>query len=99
MKSKLVKPESWIYVIVENPGGAESFLGQVDEETGVQFIPAFLEKDEATMSMGQFKRRKGTKYEVQAVLFEELAKDAADNNFSIFILNDAGEIQEQISSG
>ena len=98
MKSKLVKPETWVYVIVENPGGAESFLGQVDEETGIQFIPTFLDKDAATMSMGQFKRRKGTKYEVQAVLFEDLAQDAADNGFSIFVLNDAGEVQEQVSA-
>lgn len=98
MKSKLVKPETWVYVIVENPGGVESFLGQVDAETGIQFIPTFLEKDAATMSLGQFKRRKGTKYEVQAVLFEELAKDAAANSFNIFILNEEGEIQEQINS-
>jgi hypothetical protein len=97
LKSKLVKPETWVYVIVENPGGVESFLGQVDEKTGIQFLPVFLEKDAATMSMGQFKRRKGTKYEVQAVLFEDLVKDATDNRFSIFILNDAGEIKEQIN--
>ena len=98
MESKLVKPDTWVYVIVQDPGPREHFLGQVDEETGIQFIPAFLKKDAATMSLGQFKRRKGSKYEVQAILFEDLGEDAAANGFQIFILNDEGEVQEQINT-
>jgi hypothetical protein len=98
LESKLVKPNTWVYVIVQDPGPREHFLGQVDEETGIQFIPAFLEKDAATMSLGQFKRRKGSKYEVQAILFEDLGEDAVANGFQIFILNDEGEVQEQINS-
>ncbi len=97
MESKLVKPDTWVYVIVQDPGATERFLGQVDEETGIQFIPAFLEKDAAVMNLGQFKRRKGSKYEVQAVLFEDLVQDSVANGFSLFILNGEGEILEHLT--
>jgi len=97
LESKLVKPDTWVYVIVQDPGSTERYLGQVDQETGVQFIPVFLEKDAAVMNLGRFKRRKGSTYEAQAVLFEDLAQDSAANGFNLFILNDEGEVLEHVS--
>ena len=41
-------------------------------------------------------RRKNCQYEVQAILLEELAKDAAVNEFMIFILNEKGQVLEKI---
>jgi hypothetical protein len=41
-------------------------------------------------------RRKNCKYEIQAILLEELAKDAAVSGFAIFLLNENGEILEKI---
>lgn len=95
--SKLVKDETWVYAIVQDPGGQERFLGQVDEETGIQFIPVFLDKENAQLGLGRFKRQKGLKYEVQAVMYGELAKDSAANGFIIFILDGEGQILEKLS--
>jgi hypothetical protein len=41
-------------------------------------------------------RQKGRKYEVQAILFEELSKDAAAGGFMIFLLNENGKVLERI---
>jgi hypothetical protein len=41
-------------------------------------------------------RQKGRKYEVQAILFEELSKDASAGGFMIFLLNENGEVLEKI---
>lgn len=89
--------DTWIWVIVQNPGENEQFLGQHDDKKNVSFIPAFYEKDIAQQCLIQLITEKGNKYEAQAVLFEELAKDAAQHGFSIFMLNADGEILEEIA--
>jgi hypothetical protein len=39
---------------------------------------------------------KGKKYEAQAIFFDELAKDAAQHGFMLYMLNADGEILEEI---
>ena len=92
-----ITSDTWIWVIVQDPGGDEQFLGQYDEKKNISFIPAFYEKDDAQQSLIQLITEKGKKYEAQAVLFEELTKDAAQHGFLIFMLNADGEIREEIS--
>ncbi len=96
MTDKLTS-DTWIYVIVQDPGGNEQFLGQYDDKKDVSFIPAFYEKDDAQQCLIQLITEKGKKYEAQAILFEELTKDAAQHGFLIFMLNADGEILEEIS--
>ncbi len=43
MKNEL-KPDTWIWVVVQNPGANEEFLGQAYEDQHESFIPAFFEK-------------------------------------------------------
>jgi hypothetical protein len=95
MKSKLT-PETWIWIVVQNPGASEQFLGQHDKDQDVSFIPAFFEKEDAQQCLIHMTTQKGDKYEVQAILFGELTKDAAKNGFMIFMLNAKGEILEKI---
>ena len=96
MTGKLTS-DTWIWVIVQDPGGNEQFLGQYDDKKDVSFIPAFYEKDDAQQCLIQLITEKGKKYETQAILFEELTKDAAQHGFLIFMLNADGEILEEIS--
>ena len=91
--------DTWIWVIVQNPGGDEQFLGQHDDKKDISFIPAFYEKDIAQQCLIQLITEKGNKYEAQAILFEELAKDAAQHGFLIFMLNADGEILKEIAPG
>ena len=95
MKKEL-KPNTWVWVIVQNPGPQEQFLGQEYQDQNVSFIPAFFKKEDAQQCLVQMTTQKGDKYEAQAVLYNELVKTAAKHDFMIFILNSDGEILEKI---
>lgn len=95
MKKKLA-PDSWIWVVVQNPGPNEQFLGQYDRDQDISFIPAFFEKEDAQQCLIHMATQKGDKYEVQAIFFGELTKDASQNGFMIFMLNADGKILEKI---
>jgi hypothetical protein len=95
MKNEL-KPDTWIWVVVQNPGANEEFLGQEYEDQNVSFIPAFFEKEDAQQCLVHMTTNKGNRYEVQAVLFSELVQTVAKNDFMIFMLNADGEILEKL---
>jgi len=95
MKKEL-KPDTWVWVVVQNPGPQEQFLGQEYQDQNVSFIPAFFKKEDAQQCLVQMTTQKGDKYEAQAVLYNELVKSAAKHDFMIFILNSDGEILEKI---
>jgi len=81
----LIKGNPWVWVVVMDPGKNEQFLGQHYKKEDISFIPTF-----------HMKRDKRKKYEVQAIEYNELARDASKHNFMLFILNGAGEILEKI---
>ena len=88
--------DQWVWVVVQDPGGNEQFLGQHDEQKDISFIPAFTDKEAAQQGYLNLIRDPGHKYEVQAILREELVKDAAAGGFSVYLLNDSGDILEKI---
>jgi hypothetical protein len=88
--------DQWVWVVVQDPGGKEQFLGQQDQQENISFIPAFHSKEEAQRCFMNMARQKGPKYEVQAILHEELLKDAAAGGFMIFLLNENGDVLEKI---
>ncbi|UCG08285.1 MAG: hypothetical protein JSV83_06460 [Desulfobacterales bacterium] len=94
--AKAITADTWVWVVVEDPGGDEQFLGQFDEKRNISFIPAFYQKEDAQQCFAQMHRQKEKKYEVQATFFGELAIDAAKHGFMIFMLNREGEILEKI---
>jgi hypothetical protein len=89
-----LKPETWVYVAVMDPGANEQYVGLVDADE-TSFIPAFLTKDEAQTCLINMPREKNKKYEVQAILYEELASDAIKNGFAVYLLDGQGKIMEK----
>ena len=51
-----------------------------------------MEKDHALQCINMFKKDKSLKYEAQAVVFEELAKDAKENGFLALVLDGEGKV-------
>ncbi|MEW6079935.1 MAG: hypothetical protein AB1724_19160 [Thermodesulfobacteriota bacterium] len=86
------KKEDWVYVAIESAGNSEGYAGYRDAPSNVFYIPAFYDKDAAQDCLINLPREKGKKYEVQAVLFEALAGDAAVNGFMIFMLDKEGHV-------
>ena len=95
MKNELT-PDTWIWVVIQNPGADEQFLGQEYEDQNVSFIPAFFEKEDAQQCLIHMATNKEDKYEVQALFFKELAEDAGKHDFMVYMLNADGEILEKI---
>jgi len=96
--SKYVKKDQWVWVVVQEPGRDEHFLGIEDEKRGESFIPVFLQKEEAQQGLNHLPLEKEMKYEVQAIRLNNLATDAAQKGFMVFVLNGSGEVLEKIKS-
>jgi hypothetical protein len=88
--------DQWVWVVVQDPGGNEQFVGQHDEQEDISFIPVFADKEAGQQGLLGLTRQPGHKYEVQAILREELIKDAAAGGFMIFLLNESGDVLEKI---
>lgn len=87
---------TWVWVVIENPDKEEKIVGQLDEKSGISFIPTFESKENGLMCMNFLARDPGKKYEPQAILYEELAVYAKKNRFMICFLDGTGKITEKI---
>ncbi len=90
----------WFYVVVQNPDtDTEEFLGFEDQETGTHFIPAFETKEEA---QGCFllmpKDVIHKKYEVQALIKEDLILHAERHNFDVYLMDQKGKIKKKLEA-
>ncbi len=97
--SQSIKNDQWVYVIVHGPEENAKILGQQDIENNVSFIPVFLTKEDAMMNINLLAREKGTRYEAQAMLYEDLTDRISGQGFMLFVLNESGEIMEKIQPG
>ena len=85
-----------VWVIVQTVEGVEQFVGQHHPDLGINYIPFFNEKEDAQQGMLFFKRRKGSRVEVQALRLRELARDAARHGFLLFRSDADGQILDKI---
>ena len=95
MMTRELKATSWVYVLVQNPGGEEQIVGQRDSENGVAFVPLFLDKDTAMQGVVHMTKEKGRKFEIQAIIYEDLASYAAKGGFLLFVLDAEGRIVDK----
>ena len=92
-----IKSHQWIYVVVQNPSSDAQYLGQHDDDADISFIPIFFEKEDALMCVNLMAKDKQKIYEVQAVMYQEVAAQAAAGGFHLFLLNKEGEVVEKIN--
>jgi hypothetical protein len=95
--SPKIAATSWVYVLVQNPGGDEQIVGQQDTKDNIAFIPMFLDKDSAIQGVVHLVKEKGNKFEVQAIIFEDLAVYAANGGFILFILDGTGQVIDKLT--
>ncbi len=91
--------DQWYYIVIQNPGTpSEEFLGYEDQTSGATFIPVFLSKEEASQCfLVMPKDIMNQKYEVQAIIKEDLMLHAVKSGYKIFLMNDKGIVQEEIN--
>ena len=86
--------DEWVFVIISDTDGNEKYLGLYDENKKTNFIPVFRNKDDADSCFMMMSKKKGQKYEIQAVLMDELLKDIVNNEFYVAIVDGDGKILE-----
>lgn len=91
-----VNADTWLYVVIQKKGVNEQIVGQTDAEHDVSYIPAFKSKEEAQQAIFQLHLEKKSKYEVQAIIYEDLAEHAKEDGFLIFVLNENGNVIERL---
>ncbi len=91
--------DTWYYIVVQNPGTpGEHFMGFTDKQTNVTFIPAFATKEIAQQCfMVMPKDLMNEKYEVQAIIKEDLLEQGRQNEYEVFLMDDRGNMLEKIS--
>ena len=87
-----IEPTTWLYVAVRKTGQAEEIVGQNDTENDIAYIPAFQNKEAAQQAMFHLHLEKKSKYEVQAIIYEDLARYAVDGGFLIFVIDEDGKV-------
>ncbi len=91
-----IKDDTWLWLVAENPGENEKFLGQVDGEHNISFNPAFLEKEAALQGLYFLARDRKVKFEMQAIQYRDLAPRLAEEGFFLFVLDGEGNVLEKI---
>jgi hypothetical protein len=92
-----ISTTSWVYVLVQNPGGDEQIVGQRDTGSDIDFIPLFLDKDSALQGVVHMVKEKGKRFEVQAIIYEDLAGYAAQGGFILMVLDGQGQVIDKIA--
>ncbi len=90
--------DSWLYVIIQDPGTSdEEFIGFSDEATDERFLPAFKTKQDAKACFAKLPKDVfNGKYEVQAVIEEDVMIAAKAQGHAVFILDEEGKILNQL---
>ena len=88
--------DRWVWVIVQDPGKSEQFVGLQEKNTDVSFIPFFLEKEIALQCFVNMPREPGKKYEAQAIFYGELIDTSAKNDFLLYLLDAEGVVLKKI---
>jgi hypothetical protein len=95
--TKSISATSWVYVLVQNPGGDEQIVGQRDTKSDIAFIPMFIDKDSAMQGVVHMVKEKGKRFEVQAIIYEDLAGYASRGGFILMILDGQGQVIDKLT--
>jgi hypothetical protein len=90
-----LKLTDWVYVLIQNPGAVERIVGQQDAETNISFIPVFLDKEAAMQGAMHLAKEKHNKYEVQAIILEDVQHFASREKFVIFFIDGDGNVLDR----
>ncbi len=88
----------WFFCIVQNPETAqEQLMGFTEEKTEIEFIPVFKTKEEAQQCFLLMpKDIMKMKYEVQAIIKEDLFIETKKTSHKIFLMNHKGQIEKEL---
>ncbi len=93
------KIQNWYYVIIQEPGTpSEQFVGFTDDKASEKFLPAFKTQQDAKACFSLMpKDIFNQKYELQAIIEEDLLNLAAEYGHKIYLLDEKGSILNHLN--
>jgi hypothetical protein len=90
---------NWLFVIIQNPGTTrEQLLGYTDQDRGGSFVPAFSSKEAAQQCfLIMPKDIMNNKYEIQAIIKEDLLAHTLQEQHNVVLMDDKGRIIEKLT--
>jgi hypothetical protein len=92
-----IAPETWVYAVFGRTKDQET-LTAFHQQDGSIFIPILRSREEADLFLTHLPPQPGTRYEVQAILFEDVLRYAREKGCRIYGVSGKGEILEKISA-
>ena len=98
MSQEQEQTSKWFYCIIQNPGAnEEQLMGFKDEETKIEFIPVFETKEESEKCFLLMpKDIINSKYEIQALMKDDLLLYSEKTKFKIFLMDEKGQIKKEL---
>lgn len=93
---ELINENGWVWVLIQDPGKDEQYVGQHYKEENISFVPAFVSKEDALACQGRLSLAQDHRYEVQAIHHEDLVHQAAAGGFVVFLLDAQGTILDRM---
>lgn len=98
METDITIKKQWIYVMVQDPGtSSEELMGFASQVIDAPFIPAFESKEEAQqcfLIMPKDLMKK--KYEIQAIIKDDLIDQADKSGYKIFLMDEKSAIKKEL---
>ncbi len=90
--------DEWFYCVVENTGSSsDNLVGYENNEIKTKFIPVFKTKEEAQQCFLLMpKDAINLKYEIQAIIKEDLFIQTEKTGYKIFLMDDKGKIIKEL---
>ncbi|WDP89482.1 MAG: hypothetical protein HUN04_07000 [Desulfobacter sp.] len=91
--------DKWYYLIVQDPETPyEKFIGFSNEDTDEKFLPAFKTKQDAKECFSLMPKDvfKG-KYDVHAVILDDILTAAEEKGHNVFLMDEQGKITRQLN--
>ncbi|MBF0202788.1 MAG: hypothetical protein HQK67_00435 [Desulfamplus sp.] len=90
--------KEWVYVVVQDPEtSSEELMGFASQAIEKPFIPAFETREEAQqcfLIMPKDLMRK--KYEIQAIIRDDLINKAQENGYKVFLMDEKSIIKNEL---
>ncbi len=90
--------DQWFYVVIQDPGtSSEELMGFETDALPLPFIPAFQSREEAQQCfLVMPKNVMEKKYEIHAIIKEDLLEQVSASGYKIFLLDDKSNIIKEL---
>ncbi len=95
--SQSISNTTWVYVIIKKSNGSEQLAG-FEDKNGVKYLPVIKSKEDSEVFLSYMDHEKGVRFEIQAIIYEDVILYAKENGFNIFIVDKNGKILEKINN-